>query len=167
MAEPTVEFEDNTIKVLNALDNAYIAWLYEAAGELEAQAKRNTKVGKISGGKTKGKWKYEVDESSKEAVVGNTEETSIWLEFGTGEYALNGDGRKGGWYIPIGNGQGQISEEVVKAYHFKTAYGKDGKKYAYTTGMKPQRPLYTAFTNCKTKIQKAFAEKMKELNKNP
>ena len=61
MAEPTVEFEDNTIKVLNALDNAYIAWLYEAAGELEAQAKRNTKVGKISGGKTKGKWKYEVE----------------------------------------------------------------------------------------------------------
>lgn len=53
MAESTVEFEDNTIKVLNALDNAYITWLYEAAGELEAQAKRNTKVGKISAARLK------------------------------------------------------------------------------------------------------------------
>lgn len=162
-----VEFQDNTISVLNALNDAYIAWLYEAAGELESQVKRNTKVGKISGGKTKGKWKYKVDENNNEAVVGNTEETAIWLEFGTGEYALNGDGRKGGWYIPIGNGQGQISEEVVEAYHFPVKYGKNGMKYAYTTGMKPQRPLYTAFTDSKTKIKKAFEDKLKELNNNP
>lgn len=166
MAEPTVEFEDNTIKVLNALDNAYNNWLEEASGELESQAKRNTKRGKISGGGTIEAWTHKVDENAKEAVVGNPLQTAIWLEFGTGEYALNGDGRKGGWYIPIGNGQGQISEEVVKAYGFRTITVK-GVKFAHTTGMKPQRPLYTAFTKSKTKLQKAFAEKMKELNKNP
>lgn len=167
MADPTVEFEDNTLRVLNAIDNACIAWLYEAAGELESQAKRNTKVGKVSGGKTKGKWKYKVNENAKDAVVGNTEETAIWLEFGTGEYALKGDGRKGGWYIPIGDGTGQISQEVVDAYHFKTVYGKNGMKYAYTTGMKPQRPLHIALTDSKTKIKKAFEQKLKELNNNP
>ena len=55
MAEPTVEFEDNTIKVLDALDNACIAWLIEASGELESQVRRNTKVGKVAGGNTKEK----------------------------------------------------------------------------------------------------------------
>lgn len=167
MPEPTVAFEDNTIKVLDALDNACIAWLIEASGELESQVKRNTKVGKIAGGKTKGRWTHEIDESTKEAVVGNTEETAIWLEFGTGEYALNGDGRKGGWYIPIGNGSGQISEEVVKAYHFPVKYGKNKMKYAYTTGMKPQRPFYKAFIDSKPKIEKIFQQKLKGLNNNP
>lgn len=163
--KPDVEFTDNSVKVINALDNACLAWLYEAAGEIESQTKRNTKSGKIAGGRTKQRWKYKVNESAMEAVIGNTEETSIWLEFGTGEYALKGDGRKGGWYILIGNGKNQISQEVVDAYHFKVVHGKDGKKYAYTTGMYPQRPFYTAFTGLKTKLKKAFENKLKELNK--
>lgn len=167
MAEPTVEFEDNTIKVLDALDNACIAWLIEASGELESQVRENTKDGKVDGGNTKEAWKHEVHESSKEAVVGNTRETAIWLEFGTGEYALKGDGRKGGWYIPIGNGAGQISEEVVEAYHFPVKYGKNKMKYAYTKGMAPQRPFYKAYIDSKAKLQKAFEQKIKKLNNNP
>lgn len=164
MANTEVEFTDNSVKVINALNDACIAWLHEAAGELQSQTKRNTKVGKVAGGKTKGQWKYQVNESKLEAVVGNPNETSIWLEFGTGDYALKGDGRKGGWYILIGSGSGQISQEVVDAYHFPVVYGKNGKKYAYTTGMKPQRPLYKAFTENKTKIKKAFETKLKGLN---
>ena len=35
-----VEFTDNRIKVEAALDDAVIAFLYEAAGEVEAQTKR-------------------------------------------------------------------------------------------------------------------------------
>ena len=167
MSKTDIEFTDNSVKVINALKDASVAWLNEAAGELTSQVKRNTKVGKVAGGKTKGQWKYQVDESKLEAVVGNPNETSIWLEFGTGEFALKGDGRKGGWYILIGNGKGQISEEVVDAYHFPVKYGKDGKKFAFTKGMKPQRPLYTAFTNSKTKIKKAYEAKLKGLNSNP
>lgn len=164
MAKTEVEFTDNSVQVINAINNACLAWLHEAGGELASQVKRNTKVGKIAGGKTKGQWKYQVDKSKLEAVVGNPNETAIWLEFGTGEYALKGNGRKGGWYILIGNGKGQISEEVVEAYHFPVKYGKDGKNFAFTKGMKPQRPLYTAFTDNKTKIKKAFEAKMKGLN---
>lgn len=164
MAKTDVEFTDNTVKVLNALNNASVAWLHEAAGELQSQAKRNTKVGKIAGGKTKGAWKYKVDESKLEAVVGNPNETAIWLEFGTGEYALKGNGRKGGWYVLIGNGKGQISEEVVEAYHFPVKHGKNGKKFAFIKGMRAQRPLYKAFTDSKTKIENAFKSKLKGLN---
>lgn len=160
-----VEFKNNRIKVLNALNDACVSWLYEAAGELEAQAKRNTKVGKVAGGRTKGAWKNVVDEGKKEAVVGNTQETAVWLEFGTGEYALEGNGRKGGWYILIGDGKGQISQDVVDAYGLRVVYGKNGKKYAYTTGMKPQRPLHKAYNSSVTKIKKSFENHLKGLNK--
>lgn len=164
MAKTEVEFTDNSVQVINAINDACLNWLEEAAGELESQVKRNTKVGKVAGGKTKGQWKHKVDKNKLEAVVGNPNETAIWLEFGTGEYALKGNGRKGGWHILIGNGKGQISQEVVDAYHFPVKYGKNGKRFAYTTGMKPQRPLYTAFTDSKTKIKNAFEAKLKGMN---
>lgn len=91
----SVKFTDNSAKVIGNLDDAVIAYLYEAGGELEAQVKRNTKVGS---GQLKNSWKYTVDESKGVCTVGSPLENAIWEEFGTGEFALNGDGRKGGWY---------------------------------------------------------------------
>lgn len=147
-----VEFQDFSIQVKAALEDKAVQWLEEASNELMSQAQRNTKVGKVGGGKTKGGWKHVVNESKLEATVGNTNENAIWEEFGTGEYALEGKGRKGGWYIPIGNGQGQISQAVVDAYNMKVVYGKDGMKFAYTEGKKPKRMLHNAFTQNKAKI---------------
>jgi hypothetical protein len=157
--------EDYSAEVIAALKAAGVGWLYEASGELEAAAKRNTSVGKVGGGNTKQHWRTIVDEGEYKATVGNTEQTAIWLEFGTGDYAVNGDGRKGGWYIPIGEGPGQISQAVVDAYNFKVVYGKNGMSYAYTTGMKPQKPLKNAFDKKEPKIKKLLEEKMKGLGK--
>lgn len=147
-----VEFKDFSFKVKAALEDASVQFLEEAASELQSQAQRKTAVGKVAGGKTKGDWKHVVNEGQLEATIGNTNENSIWEEFGTGEYALEGKGRKGGWYIPIGEGKGQISQAVVDAYNMKVAYGKNGMKYAYTTGKKPKRMLFNAYTENKAKI---------------
>ena len=147
-----VKFTDNSIQVKKAMKDAAIQFLEEASLELMSQAQRNTKVGKVGGGKTKGDWKHVVDESKLEATVGNTNENAIWEELGTGEYALEGKGRKGGWYIPIGNASGQISQAVVDAYNMKVVYGKDGMKFAYTEGKKPKRMLHNAFVQNNAKI---------------
>lgn len=163
MMSKELKFEDYSDEVLAKLKQAGIGWLYDAAGELEAAVIRNTRVGKVAGGNTKQRWKYIVEEDEYKATIGNTEQTAIWLEFGTGDYALKGNGRKGGWYIPIGEGDGQISQAVVDAYNFKVAYGKNGVKYAYTTGMKPQRPLHNAFEKKEAKIKKLLEEKLKGL----
>lgn len=147
-----VEFHDYSVQVREAMDDAVVSFLHEAASELKSQAQRKTKVGKVAGGKTKGTWKYVVDEADLIATVGNTEENAIWEEMGTGEYALEGKGRKGGWYILIGEGENMISQRIVDAYGMTVKYGKDGKKYAYTTGKKPKRMLHTAFVENKAKI---------------
>lgn len=123
-----VQFTDNSAKVKAALDDSVIAYLHEAGGELETQVKRNTRVGNT--GQTKGQWKYVVDESKNECVVGNPLENAIWEEFGTGEFALNGDGRKGGWY-----------------YQDKTT-----GKWHYTDGKKPNRAFQSAFDSLKTAL---------------
>ena len=132
-----VQFVDNHIDVINAIGEAAIAFLHEAAGELEAQAKRNTRV---DTGQTKGAWTYEVEESKLEAYVGNPLENAIWEEMGTGEYAINGDGRKGGWFYKDAKGEGH-----------------------WTHGKRPSRAFENARATCEPKIIQAAKDKFGEL----
>ena len=133
-----VKFEDNSIKVKAAINDSIIAALYEAAGAVEAAAKRNSRV---DTGQLRGSWSYAVDESKAEATIGSPLENAIWEEFGTGEYAVNGDGRKGGW----------VYEDAKGESHF-------------THGKKPNRTLERAFNEKRAQIEKMFESKMKELN---
>lgn len=131
-----VEFQDNRIEVKAAISGAVTAFLHEACGELEAQTKRNSKV---KTGQTKGSYGYVVDEAELTGYVGSNYDNAIWEEFGTGEYALNGDGRKGGWRYVDAEGKG----------HF-------------TYGKRPRRPLFKAFTALMAKIIARAEQIMKE-----
>ena len=86
-----VEFQDFSVQVKDAIDDAAIQFLEEAASELQSQAQRNSAFSK----NLHGSWNHVVNESKMEATVGNPMELAIWMEFGTGEYALEGKGRKG------------------------------------------------------------------------
>lgn len=131
-----VEFQDNRIEVKATICSAIIAFLHEACGELEAQTKRNSKV---KTGQTKGSYGYAVDETELTGYVGSNMENAIWEEFGTGEYALNGDGRKGGW-------------------HYKDEKGE----WHFTYGKRPRRPLFKAFTTLRARITARAEQIMKE-----
>jgi hypothetical protein len=122
----SVEFEDFSIQVKDAIDDAALRFLEEAASEIESSAKRNSRV---KTGQLKGSWKHIVDENAYEATIGSPLQNAIWEEFGTGEYAVNGDGRKGGW-----------------------RYQDDNGDWHYTTGKKPNRTLQRAFETNKSKI---------------
>ena len=158
-----VEFKDFRIQVKGALGNLAEQAVEECCGELESQTKRNTVVGRVAGGQLKNNWGHHVSTNGDvtTGTVGNPLERSIWYEFGTGEYALNNNGRSGGWYIPIGGGEKEISEAVVKAYGFKVVEGKDGKKYAHTYGMKPRRPFWKAYSALKNKLIKHIQDVFK------
>lgn len=130
-----LEFEDNRVQVKEALESAGIAFLYEAGGELQARTRRNSRV---DTGQTKGSYEYVVDESKGECQIGSNLENAIWEEFGTGEYALHGDGRKGGWFYEDAKGVG----------HF-------------THGKTPNRPLNDAFLTLKNKLIERYADILK------
>ena len=132
-----VEFKDNSLKVKAALNEKTIAWLHEAAGEIESQSKRNTRV---DNGQLKNSWANTVDESNGTATVGSPLENAVWEEFGTGEYALHGDGRKTAWTY------------------------KDRKgKWHRTSGKRPSRALNNAFASSKGKLKSRLEKMLKEL----
>ncbi len=123
--------------VKDAIEKNAVAFLHEAAGEFESQVKRNTAV---DTGQLKGSWAYTVDEGKLEAQIGSPLENAIWEEFGTGEYALHGDGRKTPW-------------------KYKDAKGN----WHTTSGKKPRRALHKAFTSLKSKIAALAQKKFKGL----
>ena len=132
----SIEFIDNSARVKDALDDAIIAYLYEAGGELQAQVIENSRA---KNGDLRQSWKYRVDESNGVCTVGSPLENAIWEEFGTGEYALHGDGRKGGWY-----------------------YQDDKGKWHHTYGKSPHRAFQRAFDSLKNALTRRIGTVLKE-----
>lgn len=158
----SVEFQDFSVQVKDAMNEACIAYLYEAGGEIEAQTKRNMPPGQWFA-QQKSKWKYVVDERKLEAKVGNPMQQAIWTEFGTGEYALHGDGRKGYWVYVKGS-DGSVDSKGGKSYTLQEAkrivamMRSDGIEAFYTKGQTPKRPFENAFNSLKNALKRRAAE---------
>lgn len=120
-----VEFKDFRVQVQHAMEEKAEQFLEEAALEIESAARRNSRV---ASGQLKGSWTHTID--GKTATIGSPLQNAIWEEFGTGEYAAGGDGRKGGWV------------------YYDPLYGK----FHFTLGKRPNRTLQKAFASTKSKI---------------
>ena len=142
-----VEFQDYTIEVKNVMDDRLNAVLAECAGEVVSQTQRNSRV---DTGKTKNSFRYKVNSRKHEAVIGSSYQNAIWEEFGTGEHALNHDGRKGGWVYA-----------TDKPGFFGKIVGKKPSNYVFTYGKKPTRAFWNAYISLKDKIINRIQEALK------
>ena len=147
MADADVVFEDYSINVIGEFDDRIANALEEAAGELESQVKDNYRS---DTGDTKNSFDHFVDESKQEVTIGSPEFNAVLEEFGTGEFALNKDGRKGAWYVPVekvsGKSRPTFNGKVV------VVYGKGGQAYYKTNGKTPTRAFWNAYTTKKNAI---------------
>ena len=133
----SVVFKDFTKVVLDKIHTTGETFLEEVGGEVEAQTKKNTKV---DTGKTKGSWEHIVNADKMEVQIGSRYKNALWEEFGTGIYALTGDGRKTKW-----------------------VYRTEDGKYHTTVGKKPRRALYRAYESKKNAIIREARRRFKAL----
>ena len=133
----SVVFKDFTKIVLDKINKTGETFLEEVGGEVEAQTKQNTKV---DTGKTKNSWEHRVDTDKMEVQIGSRYQNALWEEFGTGIYALNGDGRKTKW-----------------------VYRTEDGKYHTTVGKKPRRALFRAYQSKKNTIIREAKRRFKEI----
>ena len=159
-----VIFEDFTGEVTQEIENIILNWLEEASSELESQTIMKTGTGAYHR-EIASKWTHQVDKSKYEAIVGNPLENALWVEYGTGEYAFNGDGRKD-WWVFIEGSTGKSSNE---SKHYKTKeeaaqtvafLRAKGIKAGYTKGQEPKRPLYYAFNQNEKPIKEELKNKL-------
>lgn len=149
------EFEDNSVKILRALDDVGQQWLEDATRILHRQVVQNSRV---DTGQTKSSWKKVVE--GDKGIVGSTSENAVWEELGTGHYAVNGDGRKSAWYVPVE----KVLGKKKPTYNGKVVivYGKNNQAYYKTNGKKPNRALQNAKNSTEKKIQKRLEQLIKE-----
>lgn len=145
----SVDFKDFSIDVKAAINDTTIAWLHETANEVTAQAQRNCQMEEDAGKRLKGSYRNVVDEGKGEAQVGTPLEEGYWEEWGTGEYAAHGDGRKG-WWVYI---RGQASQGGGQSYKTK-AEAEDAAAFlrvvkgldaVVTNGRRPNYTLEKSF----------------------
>lgn len=154
----SVEFQNFSIQVKEALDEAALIGLELAASEIKTQVSRNSRT---DTGHLKGSWEQIVDEAALEATIGSPLENAIWEEFGTGEYADGTQpGRKGGWYAP----EAELSPKAKKKLGYRTKL-KDGKYYYHTYGKKPNHTLQKAFESKKNTAIRLIKRSIKEAMK--
>ncbi|MGQ7335478.1 HK97-gp10 family putative phage morphogenesis protein [Streptococcus suis] len=132
------KFEDNSKKIKKALMEVSEQALEEAALLVEAQAKSLAPVG--NSGELRDKIDHNIKEVNgmKIAQVGSPLDYAPYVEYGTGEFAENGKGRKGGW--------GYTDEEGTEHW---------------TRGNKPQPFLRPAFRRNRKQIEQIIGGKFK------
>lgn len=163
----TVKLVKNNLPAIQGeVKKAALQWLEETSGELESQAKRNTRV---DSGDTKNSWTHKVDEGAMEAVAGSPNINAVYEEYGTGEYAANGDGRKGYWVYVKGSGGGNGPTTKGKTYSLEEAkramaiLRSKGLDAYYTKGKTPNPALHDAWDKVTPKAKKALTQKLKNI----
>lgn len=166
-----VVFNDMSLEVEAALDATTIKWLYAWAEEITSTAKTTCEMGKNpdDGDDAKqlsGSYAYRVDDSAGKAQIGTPLEAGYWEEFGTGEYAAHGDGRKGWWIYckgqpTMGGGQTYATKEeaLAMAAYIRARYKKEA---IVTNGRRPSHTLENAFKGNQAKAKADLEAKLKE-----
>ena len=120
-------FRDHSQEAKDAIQQATIHWLFEACVLVQGQA---ILLAPTQTARLKGSIDYQVDEGELVGYVGTNVEYAIYVEFGTGEFAENGRGRKGGW-----------------------VYKDPSGEWFFTWGQEPQPYLRPAFRQTRKEIE--------------
>ena len=148
-----VKFQDFSIEVEAVLDETTIAWLNETARSIASEASDKCTMNRSTDGIALDQsYDSKVDDDKGEAQIGSPLEAAFWEEWGTGEYAAHGDGRKGWWvYVkdgPTGDGgKTYATEDEAKAV--ATRMRREGLEAYHTNGRKPNYTLEHAFDRVK------------------
>lgn len=127
------KFTDNSIECKSKINEMALNFLTEVGGEFVSQVARNTKR---ATGKTAGSWRYIVDKDKMTVTIGSDEQNAIFEEFGTGLYAVKGNGRKTPWKYKDARGD------------WHTTHGKKARK-PFQNAKNTMMPIIQKIANIK------------------
>ena len=115
-------FKDNSRACKNAINMANIKWLKAAALVIQSQAKA---LAPVDTSNLKTSINHNIQVSKLEAYIGTNCDYAIYVEFGTGEFAENGNGRKGGWVYTDPSGKTWFTKGQKPQPYLRPAYRKN------------------------------------------
>lgn len=162
-----VKFYDYSVNVKSAIKEKALAFLKEIGGEIRSQASRNSRRRKSH---TADSFEYKIDKENMAVHIGSDYWNAIYEEFGTGEHAINGDGRKGYWIFVKSNGaprapKGGKTYTKKEARRIMAILRSKGIEAYYTNGKKANRALFKAFTTTEQHIEQVAKKYFGDLDK--
>lgn len=98
MSNTPMEYTSHATEIKHALDNAINKWLFAVKELGESQIRPLIPVQKApGGGELKTSFGGQINSEKSEVILGVKEQYAVYVEFGTGIYAENGNGRKTPW----------------------------------------------------------------------
>lgn len=138
MAE-AFNFQSNLPQITRALKSAQHAAIEAACLHVKGEMQDRAPVG--DSGQLRNTISYNVSDGEDIiGKVGSPLDYAMYVEYGTGEFADNGEGRKGGWVYKSPDGE----------FHF-------------TRGMKPRKFMRNAFRDNKENIKTIIADHIREV----
>lgn len=117
-----MSFVDNSENGKRAIKQATIRWLFQACLLVQGQA---VLLAPVRLGNLKNSIDYVVDESELIGYIGARAEYAVFVEFGTGEFAENGQGRKGGWVYKDPSGEWHFTYGQAPQPYLRPAFRKN------------------------------------------
>lgn len=135
MAKADFTFESNVPEAKSRLQTAQRAGLLAACLTVEKYVKEYSRH---KTGSTRDSYGHELVEDGEALLgaIGSDEMNAIYEEYGTGEFAENGDGRKGGWVY----------------------YDPAGQQFIFTYGKEPNKPMRRGFNVARSEVQQMIGE---------
>lgn len=121
-----VKYESNAKEVEAGLTKAAEAGMEAALLMIEASAKAGARV-KSGGMRDKLGRQKKRSGDTLSGKVGSPDEHAIYNELGTGEFAENGAGRKGGWSYMAPNGQWYFTRGMTAQPFLRPAFRSNRK----------------------------------------
>lgn len=119
----TVEFDDNSEEVLNALKNAVERGLMACGEKAVGYAQKDCPV---DTGNLRGSITYAVE--GDDCYIGTNVEYAPYIEFGTGIYAETG-GRRTPWAFQLPNGEWRMTHGYKAHPFIRPAAAEHGEEY--------------------------------------
>ncbi len=134
-----VLMENDFAAARTALAAAVADFLTDSGSRLQADIRT---LSRVDTGQTRQSYTFRVKlvPGAGSMEIGSPLENALYEEYGTGEYALGGDGRKGGWVYRDGEGN-----------------------FHHTRGKTPNRPMEQAYRQEASALVPLLEEKLKRM----
>ncbi|WP_285009477.1 HK97-gp10 family putative phage morphogenesis protein [Lactococcus formosensis] len=142
MADSGVEFKSHSKEAKARLQTSIAAALEAGSLIIEGQVKANlTASGYVDTGELRDSFSHQISDMGKDtkSKIGTPLKRAVYPEYGTGDFAENGAGRKGGW-----------------------SYLDSEGKWHYTKGQKPLKFMRKAFRSKKGEVKEVMKSELRK-----
>lgn len=130
MPQVEIRIEDYSADILAALKEQALLGMASIGQEAEGYAKENLKLfPRVDTGRLRNSVSHSIDDGETAVYIGTNVEYAPYVEYGTGKYADNGQGRQSPWMYQDAKGQWHWTSGMKPSHFLRDAAADHVDRY--------------------------------------